>query len=128
MPRRLKDYNADVVDRFRRKMAANQRAEIRQNRYALWKISGKTDMFSESEHDGDGEPDYRTVRISDCGLTRLKDDDGMYAIGDADGRPITEFGFVYVSSKCIGDEDPLVEVITTSGKNRYYRISDGSVE
>lgn len=128
MPRRLKDYS-DLLNEFRKKMAAVQRAEIGQNPYTLGKIVGKLNVFSESEDDKDEKDDeYRSVCIKGCDLTRLKDSDGMYAIGDSDNNPITDFDFVYITRTCLGESDPVVEMITKSGKNRYFRVSSGEIE
>ncbi len=125
MAKKLKDYNSEVLSKFRKKMAAVQRAEIRQNRYTLGKIVGKLNVFNESEEDG-GDP--KTTRINGCGLTRLKDSDGMYAIGDSDGKQLTDFDFVYVSTDCLGEEEPVIEVITKSGKNKYFVVKTGETE
>lgn len=128
MSRRLKGYSNSLKE-FRKKMAAVQRAEIRQNPYVLGKIVGKLNVFSESEGDKDEKDDeYRSVHINGCNLTRLKDSDGMYAIGDSDKKPITEFDFVYVARTCLGESDPVIETITKSGKNRYFRVSSGGIE
>lgn len=127
MPKRLKDYS-DSLNEFRRKMAAVQRAEIRQNRYTLGKIIGKLNVFSESEADSDDDNEIRSVRIKGSGLMRLRDSDGMYAIGDSGRNPITGFDFVYVSTNSLGDSDPVIEVITKSGKNKYFRVGSGEIE
>lgn len=125
MARKLKDYNSEVLSKFKKKMAAVQKAEIRQNRYTLGKIVGKLNVFNESEEDGE---ELKTSRIGGCDLTRLKDSDGMYAIGDSEGKQLTDFDFVYVSTDCLGEEEPVIEVITKSGRNKYFVVKTGETE
>ena len=127
MSKKPREYN-EYLSRFKREMANVQKDEIKSNRYRLGKIIGKLNLFIESKDNDDKTEDYKVAKIKRSSYTRLKNNDDMYAIGDSDGKPITDFDFVYVSRNSLGENDKVIEVITKSGKNKYFVIDSETLE
>jgi hypothetical protein len=127
MQKKPREYN-EYLSKFKREMAKVQKDEIKSNRYRLGKIIGKLNIFTESKDDDDKTEDYKVAKIKGSQYTRLKNNDDMYAIGDSDGKPITDFDFVYVSRNSLGENDKVIEVITKSGKNKYFVIDSETIE
>jgi hypothetical protein len=126
MQKTPREYN-EYLSKFKREMAKIQKDEIKSNRYRLGNIIGKRNIFTESKDD-DGTDEYKVAKIKGSQYTRLKNNDDMYAIGDSDGKPITDFDFVYVSRNSLGENDKVIEVITKSGKNKYFVIDSETIE
>ena len=119
--------NCDVNKRhqnFKRELRAYHDSINRRNRYNLPRIMGKLNMFEaiDDEKENDVESSYEIDRkIPNTGLTVLKRGD-IYAIGDYDGKPLTEFKYQFVEG-CLGEHDKIVRCVTDDGK-----IEDFSVE
>lgn len=96
---------------FKRELRAYHDSINRTNRYSLQKIAGKLNIFE----DADGGESYDIDRkIPNTALTVLKRGD-LYAIGDLDGNPITEFKYQFIEG-CLGKHDKVVRCITDDGK------------
>ena len=118
-----RDYNSRR-NAFKRELRAYHDAINRTNRYSLPKIAGKLNIFEADYKDAeDGENDEYEVdrRIPNTGLTVLKRDD-LYAIGDMDGKPLTEFKFQFIEG-CLGEHDKIVRCITGEGEIEDFDVN-----
>lgn len=121
------DYNARSR-RFRKELRAYHDSINATNRYSLSKIAGKLNVFESDTEEEDKErlkkedANYEIDRrIPNTGLMVLVRN-GMYALGDINGEPITDFKYQFVEG-CLGEHDKIVRCITDDGD-----IEDFSVE
>lgn len=109
---------------FKRELRAYHDSINRKNRYNLPRIMGKLNMFEaiKDKDEKNMESTYEIDRkIPNTGLTVLKRGE-IYAIGDYDGQPLTDFKYQFIEG-CLGEHDKIVRCITDDGK-----IEDFSVE
>lgn len=64
------------------------------------------------------------VRIGESDYTRIRGRGNRFAIGDARGKPITGYDFIYVSKSPFGDALDGVEVVTGQGSRRIFGFAD----
>ena len=97
---------------FKRELRAYHQTINDTNRYRLDRIVGKLNLFEAKELEDDGS--YEIDRkIPNTGLTVLKRGE-LYALGDIDGKPITDFKYQFVEG-CLGDHEKVVRCITDTG-------------
>lgn len=118
--------NCDVNKRhqdFKKNLRAYHDSINRKNRYSLPRIIGKLNMFEAIDDKDDEEKmSYEIDRkIPNTGLKVLKRGN-IYAIGDYDGKPLTDFKYQFIEG-CLGEHDKIVRCITDSGE-----IEDFSVD
>lgn len=108
---------------FKKELRAYHDSINRRNRYNLPRIIGKLNMFEAiNDNEKNMELSYEIDRkIPNTGLTVLKRRD-IYAIGDYDGQPLTDFKYQFIEG-CLGEHDKIIRCVTDDGK-----IEDFSVE
>lgn len=108
---------------FKRELRAYHDSINRKNKYNLPRIIGKLNMFEAiNGDDTKTESTYEVDRkIPNTGLTVLKRGE-IYAIGDYDGHPLTDFKYQFIEG-CLGEHDKIVRCVTDNGE-----IEDFSVE
>ena len=94
----------------------------------------ESEFFKDSDNESEvaelekDNPHYSFSTIDGCELTRVKEDSSSYAIGDSDGRPITDFDFIYVAKEAEGDKHKTIEVITKDGDAKRFSVERETVE
>lgn len=103
---------------FKKELRAYHDSINSTNRYNLSKIAGKLNVFESEEDDITYKVDRK---IPNTGLTVLERG-GIYAIGNMDGSPLTDFKYQFIEG-CLGEHNKIVRCITDNGE-----IEDFSVE
>lgn len=113
---------------FKRNLRAYHDSINRKNRYNLAKIAGKLDVF-ESE-DGELKTENGVTyeidrKIPNTALTVLEKN-GVYAIGDIDGNPLTEFKYSFIEG-CLGNHDKIVQCVTDDGEMENFSVESETI-
>lgn len=109
---------------FKRELRAYHDSINRTNRYNLAKIAGKLNLFEALNSEGDEEETEKKYeidrKIPNTHLMVLKRDE-LYAIGDENGDPLTEFKYSFIEG-CLGEHDKIIRCITDDGEMEDFSI------
>lgn len=124
------DYNLHHR-KFKRDMQSYNKSVNNTNRYHMKRISGKLNIFEGSAkeirnyEDGD-EPIELDRMIPGTDFVVLKKD-GKYAIGDADGKPITGFDYIFIEG-VFGNKNKQITCITEDGDMKIFDCEEKEIQ
>lgn len=111
---------------FKRELRAYHDSINRRNRYNLARIAGKLNVFESDEDKDDADVSYTVDRkIPNTGLTVLERN-GIYAIGNIDGIPLTEFKYQFIEG-CLGEHDKIVRCVTDDGEMEDFSVESETI-
>lgn len=124
------DYNLHHK-RFKKDMRAYNKSINDANKYNMKRITGKLNIFEGSSKSArrfseDEEMVELDRTIPGTDLVVLKKDK-LYAIGDADGNPLTDFDYIFIEG-VFGDKEKQITCITEYGDMKIFDVEEKMIK